>query len=306
MWANKVSYSLIIRILLLFLGMDARAAEPSDSVAVIRERLVPLTIAGATLYGGSLTGLHLLWYSDYERTSFHFFNDGKQWMQMDKVGHAMTGYYITELSNRSLRYAGVKNKTALLAGSLVSFSYLSAIEVFDGFSAQWGFSPGDFTANTLGIGLYAAQELTWSEQRLRLKWNHLPTSYPSYRPDVLGTSYAEQLLKDYNGQCYWLSTNPHHWFNAGRWPRWLNVALGYSADGMTGGTTNSFPNLAPGETPPNFVRTRQYYLSLDLDLNAIEARRNWFKAFRTVFGFVKIPAPAIGINGQGQLVGGIR
>lgn len=258
------------------------------------------------LYAGSLSGLYALWYSDYEKQPFHVFRDGKQWLQMDKVGHAMTGYYITLVSDRALRYSGVKQRTALLSGALVSFSYLGAIEVFDGFSAEWGFSPGDFAANTLGIALYTGQELLWEEQRIRMKFNHLPSPYPKYRPELLGASYAEQLLKDYNGQCYWLSTNPHHWTDAGRWPKWLNLALGYSADGMTGGTRNEFPNLAPTEPRPEFQRTRQFYLSLDLDLHAIEARRNWFRAVQSVFGFIKIPAPAIGINSQGKLIGGVR
>lgn len=306
MRACKVPYLLFISALLLFYGVDGRASSFTDSSAVIRKRLLPLSLTGAALYGGSLTGLHILWYRDYEQQAFHIFNDGQQWLQMDKVGHAMTGYYITLVSDRSLRYSGVPKTTALLTGSLVSFTYLGAIEVFDGFSAEWGFSPGDMVANTAGIALYTAQELLWDTQRLRMKFNHLPTKYPAYRPDVLGSNYAEQLLKDYNGQCYWLSTNPHQWFNAGRWPRWLNVAFGYSADGMTGGNENSFPNLAPGEAAPNFTRTREFYLSLDLDLHGIKARSNWFKALRSVFGFVKIPAPAVGINSRGQLIGGIR
>ena len=306
MWANKVSYSLIISFFLLHFGMDGRAAEPADSSSVVPQRLIPLSITGAVIYTGSLTGLHFLWYSDFEKQPFHFFNDNDQWLQMDKVGHAMSGYYITELSDRSLRYSGVKKNTALLTGSLVSFTYLSAIEVFDGFSAQWGFSTGDFFANTAGIALYTGQELIWNEQRLRMKFNHLPSPYPHYRPDLLGNSYAEQLLKDYNGQAYWLSTNPHNWGNAGNWPKWLNLAFGYSADGMTGGSVNEFPNLAAGAERPDFERTREFYLSLDLNLHAIEAKRNWFRAFRSLFGFIKLPAPAVGVNGQGRLIGGIR
>lgn len=280
-------------------------ADSSDH-SIRKSRLVPLSIGGAVLYTGSLAGLYSLWYSDYEQTRFHFFNDNDQWLQMDKVGHAMTAYYLTEVCDRSLQWSGVDQKQSILIGSAISFSYLGVIEVFDGFSAGWGFSTGDFIANGVGIGLYASQELLWDEQRVKMRFNFIPTSFAAYRPDVLGSTIAEQSLKDYNGQAYWLSTNPHAWMNAGTWPKWLNLAVGYSATGMTGGSENVFPNLLPGEAVPDFERKRQFYLSLDLDLHGIEAKRNWFKAFRSVFGFVKIPAPAIGFDSSGRVIGGIR
>ena len=270
------------------------------------KRLVPIAASGAGLYAGSLAGLYTLWYADYDKAPFHFFNDNDQWLQMDKVGHAMTAYYLTEVSDRSLRYAGVGRKKSIIIGSLVSFSYLGIIEVFDGFSAEWGFSTGDFFANTAGIAFYVGQEALWDEQRIQFRFNFLPSPYAAYRPDALGSSVLQQSLKDYNGQAYWLSSNPHAWLDAGRWPKWLNVAVGYSAAGMTGGTENSFPLLAPEDPLPDFTRRREFYLSVDLDLHGIEAKRNWFKVFRTVFGFVKVPAPAIGINSEGRVFGSIR
>lgn len=275
-------------------------------LGMVRERLVPLSAAGAVLYAGSLTGLYVLWYADHEQTRFHFFNDNDQWLQMDKVGHAMTAYYLTEVSDRALMYSGVDRSTSLIVGSMVSFSYLGLIEVFDGFSAEWGFSVGDMAANVTGIALYTGQELLWRDQRVKLRYNFLPSPYSAYRPDVLGDGFLQQALKDYNGQAYWLSTNPHSWMDARQWPRWLNVAVGYSAAGMTGGSENLFPLLEPGAPVPDFNRRREFYLSVDLDLHGIEARRNWFKAFRSVFGFVKIPAPAIGFDSEGRLIGGIR
>ena len=47
-------------------------------------------IAGinAVAYGGTLIALNNAWYKDYPKTSFHTFNDSKEWLQMDKVGHA--------------------------------------------------------------------------------------------------------------------------------------------------------------------------------------------------------------------------
>jgi hypothetical protein len=282
------------------------AQSPRDTSTIVKSRLIPLTITGTTLYSGSLVVLSTQWYQGFERNAFHFFNDGDQWLQMDKVGHGLTAYYINELASRSLKYSGVKNKPALIIGASVSFSYLACIEVFDGFSSKWGFSVSDMIANTGGIVLYTGQELLWEEQRIRFKYNFLPSEFAAYRPDALGVGFWQQALKDYNGQAYWLSTNPHNWMDAGRWPKWLNVCVGYGASGMTGGRENSFPLLNSNETPPDFPRTRDFYLSLDLNLDGIPSKNKAFNAFRRVFSFVKIPAPAIGINSQGQVSATIR
>ena len=171
----------------------------------------------------------------------------------------------------------------------------------DGFSSGWGFSTGDMVANISGAGIFIAQEALWGEQRIKLKYNFLPSSYAQYRPDLLGESWIEQALKDYNGQAYWLTTNPNKWGLSDKWPRWLDLAFGYSASGMTGGFENQFPLLEQGTEEPSFDRVREYYLSLDIDLSEIPAKRNWFKVFRSFVGFIKIPAPAIGVNSNGKI-----
>lgn len=290
------------------LAQMAFEENPTDSAqySIRKERLIPIASTGTLLYGGSMVVLYNTWYRDFEQQPFTFFNDNDQWLQMDKIGHAMTAYTITEISDRALRYSGLHPKTSIAIGSAVSLSYLGMIEVFDGFSAGWGFSVGDMAANIAGVGFYVGQECLWDEQRIRMKFNFLPSPYAAYRPDALGSTLLEQSLKDYNGQAYWLSSNPHHWMDAGRWPKWLNFAFGYSARGMTGGSENRFPLLPEGTPEPDLSREREFYLSFDIDLYGIEAKRNWFKAFRTVFGFVKVPAPAIGITSNGDFIGGVR
>jgi hypothetical protein len=37
--------------------------------------------------------------------------------------------------------------------------FLTIVEVFDGFSAEWGASTGDLIANATGTALYVSQEL---------------------------------------------------------------------------------------------------------------------------------------------------
>ncbi len=242
---------------------------------------------------GSLTiaGLNQLWYKDYPRSSFHWFNDNREWMQMDKLGHAATSYYMGKLMADALRWTGLEHRKSAIYGGVVGLGFLSAVEYLDGRSAQWGASFGDITANFSGALFFIGQELTWQEQRIILKYSGHFSPYAQYRPNVLGNSWNERLLKDYNGQTYWLSVNIKSFAGSDSVvPSWLNIALGYSADGMTGGKQNvRFDNK--GNPIPSFERQRQYFLSLDIDLTKIKTRSTTLNTLLNAFGFVKFPMP---------------
>ena len=266
---------------------------PGPSANTIKRRLWLVAGTEAALYGGSLVGLNELWYKDYPRSSFHFFNDNSEWMQMDKLGHFTTAYYIGRVGIRLLKWSGVARKKAIWYGGMLGSVYQSTIEMLDGYSSEWGFSLGDFAANTTGSFLVIGQELAWNEQRIVLKYSFRPTKFANYRPNLLGNNLQENMLKDYNGQTYWLSVNPSSFMcKETKFPKWLNVAVGYGANGMTGAKQNP-PYFDSSGKQVYFERYRQYYLSLDVDLTRIKTRS---KFLRTVFysvGFIKIPAPSI-------------
>ncbi|MGL4599425.1 MAG: DUF2279 domain-containing protein, partial [Bacteroidia bacterium] len=219
---------------------------------------------------------------------------------MDKAGHAVTAYTLGRYGIGLMKWAGASRKRNVVYGGLLGFAYLGVVEVFDGFSSGWGFSSGDLLANTLGTGFVIGQELLWNEQRISLKYNFRKSKYAYYRPSLLGKSVAEQWLKDYNGQIYWLSFNLASFFSEQtKIPAWLNLAVGYGANGMTGGHTNpSF--IKPDGTALTFARYRQYYLSVDVDLTKLPIESPFWKAFVGTFGFLKIPAPALVLE-QGRL-----
>lgn len=254
----------------------------------------------AGLYAGSITALSTLWYSNYAQTSFHSFDDNAEWLQMDKAGHVMTAYYISRTGINLFKWSGVERKKATWYGGAVGLIYQSTIEVLDGFSSQWGFSVGDFTANVLGSALATGQELAWDEQRITLKYSFHQTKYPQYRPNMLGSNLSEQLIKDYNGQTYWLSANISSFLSKEtKFPKWLNIAVGYSAEGMTGAVFN--PPFDPnGYLAPTFDRYRKVYVSLDADLTRIKTRSHFLKTVFNVIGFIKIPAPALEFSEKGM------
>ena len=260
----------------------------------------------AILYGSSLVGLNELWYKDYPRSSFHFFNDDDEWLQMDKAGHMTTSYYVGRVGVGLLKWSGVDRKKAIWYGGMLGSVYQNTIEVLDGYSSEWGFSIGDFSANTAGSLLCVGEELAWNEQRIVLKYSFQQSEYAKYRPGELGNGLQENWLKDYNGQTYWLSVNPSSFMRKEtKFPKWLNVAFGYGAEGMTGGSFNP-PYIDANGNQIYFKRYRQYYLSLDVDLTRIKTKSKFVNTVFYSIGYLKIPAPSVEFsNGKikGNLIG---
>ena len=267
----------------------------SDSNKVNKARLKGVIITESALFAGSMTGLYALWYKDYPMNGFHFINDNGEWQQMDKLGHATTSYYVGKIGYEALKWSGVKEKQAIWYGGLYGSAYLLTIEILDGFSAEWGFSLGDFSANTFGSALFISQQLAWHEQRVMLKYSSHTTDYAQYRPDLLGSNLPQRILKDYNGCTFWLSGNIYSFLpkNSG-FPKWLNVAIGYGAEGMIGGHSN--PLVYKGNTMPSFERYRQFYLSLDIDLTRIPTKSKTLDLIFDLIGFIKIPLPTLEYN----------
>lgn len=288
----------------LFFVPAASVLGQNDSVhsvnanLVNKKKLTAVVAGGSALYAAGMTGLYTIWYKDYPQSSFHFFNDSKEWMQVDKAGHGTTAYFVSYLGYESLRYSGLDNSRSALLGGLSSWLFLTTIEVFDGFSAQWGASVSDLAANTLGCALFTSQQLVWKEQKVLLKWSYHQTRFPTYRPDLLGNGFAERMLKDYNGQTYWISVNMKSFMHEGSgFPAWLNIAFGFGAEGMTGASKNSMTYL--GKEIPSFDRYRQFYIGPDLDLTRIKTRSVVINSIFKTFGFIRLPLPVIEINNHG-------
>src|SRR5215210_1589023 len=208
-----------------------------------RKRVKLIAISNIIGYGSVMAGLYSDWYRNYPQTKFHFFNDNNEWKQVDKAGHAYSAYVESSGSMELWRWTGMKRKQRIWIGGLSGIAYQTMIETLDGFSSKWGWSWGDFGANVFGSGLLISQELAWDKQRIRLKFSSHKQSYGladlSSRADKLfGKSFSERMIKDYNAQTYWLSANLKSFMPTSYLPSWLNVAVGYGAEGMFGAVSN--------------------------------------------------------------------
>lgn len=278
-------------ILFLFLLVNTLLFAQNDSIHTKRLKIV---IATETIgYAVSMTGLYSLWYKDVPSSSFHLFNDNKEWLQMDKIGHGVTAYYVGFAGYEALKWSGVSEKKSVWYGGTLGLFFLTSVEVFDGYSSAWGFSWGDVAVNTAGSGFFIAQQLAWKEQRILLKYSFHRSPYWEKRPNLLGENLAQNLIKDYNGQTYWMSANIASFLNSDtKFPKWLNLAVGYGAKGMLGAFNN---NLFP-----EIKRERQYYLSLDVDLTKIKSKSKFATTMLGAFGFLKFPLPTVEFNSGGS------
>ncbi|WP_298551715.1 DUF2279 domain-containing protein [uncultured Algibacter sp.] len=267
---------------------------PSDTLNKPRRNAV--VISEVSLGAITLVGLNQLWYADFKRSNFHTTNDNNEWLQMDKMGHVFASYQLGKHGAQLLNWSGVSKRDQLLYGATLGFAFLTAVEVLDGYSSEWGFSWGDVLANGAGSSLYIGQELLWKEQRIALKYSFHQTKYAKQRPDKLGKNLLEQILKDYNGQTYWLSANLHAFFKESKIPKWLNVAVGFGAEGMLTGLKD-----VDNQVLTTNQRYRQYYLSFDLNLNAIRTNSKLLKSIFDVVNMIKIPFPTIEFNKNGAV-----
>lgn len=304
--------------------------EPADSLH--RPRLWAAVGTGTVAYGAAMVVLHRSWYANYPSRQFHSFNDLGEWNQMDKMGHWLMSYNESRWLYAGARWAGIKPRTSAWLGFAGGQLIMTSLEAFDGFSSQWGFSWSDMGANLLGSSLFLAQQLGWGEQRITMKMSAWPVSHPTEqvlpaspvgsdgwttlqrRSDALyGTGLVNLFMKDYNALTVWVSANPRSFLPDDRatWlPRWLNVAVGMGAENIYVGKGYEWKGNRNCEGPDcdiyrldphQYPRTRQFFLSVDVDLTRLGLRSRFWRTVAGAINIIKIPAPTLEFTDQGRV-----
>ncbi|WP_247235481.1 DUF2279 domain-containing protein [Telluribacter sp. SYSU D00476] len=289
---GRLGWLLVLFAALLLSATSAFAFE-SDSLTRIqkRNRQIGVITGFAAGYTTSLILLHNAWYEqDEPRSTFYFHDDLHHWKQVDKAGHFWTAFHQSRAGVDVLKWSGVPDKKALLYGSLVGVVLQTPIEIFDGYSETYGASLSDMGANTLGSAAVWAQYHLWNEVRIMPKFSFHKTNIETGRVMEVGDHYFEQMLKDYNGQTYWLAADLSAFLPKGnRFPKWLNIAVGYGASEMAAATTAENRRLG-------YDAYRRYYLTLDLNLMNIKTRSKVLKTVFNVISAFHLPAPALEYN----------
>jgi hypothetical protein len=104
----------------------------------------------------------------------------------------------------------------------------------------------------------------------------------------LGSTFPEKLLKDYNAQSYWLSASPGAFMKDSKFPKWLQLSVGYSADAKLKGDENFY--TLDGFT---YEAKREWALSLDIDWSKLPVKKPWLRKSLGVLNAVKLPFPSV-------------
>ena len=252
-------------------------------------RIRTVIIGEIALTAVATSALYFLWYKGFKHSRFHFFNDNSEWLSMDKVGHATSAYNIAAGQYDVMRWSGVDNKKASIIAGLSALGYMSILEVLDGFSDKWGFSKGDMLANLTGSGVFVAQQMLWQQQRIQMRVSFHSSIFAKYNPSEFGTNWRQRLMKDYNGQTYWLSFNISSFLPAGNnFPRWITGDVGYGAEGMIGARSN--PAFIDSMAIPSFQRYRKFYLGVSGEFKKPGKEHIPFPLWGNIFRY---PSPAV-------------
>lgn len=247
----------------------------------------------AAIWTGSLIAFQPVWYEGKGREPFHFFDDSREWLGMDKIGHVYSAFHLSETVKNLFVANRYSENSAVWIGAAAASAYMTSLEILDGYGTGWGFSWSDVAANTLGSALFLVDERYDCKVDWQLKWWFSPSPFASYNPSVLGSTLPQQVLKDYNGQSYWLTWRPSE-LNATFWPKWIGVSFGYSISEKILGSPN---HVIINQTQLNAYS--QYYLSLDLLPDGFQLKKKWLKVVTFPLQWIKIPFPGIEFSKHG-------
>jgi hypothetical protein len=257
-----------------------------------KKNITMITATSAAAVVGTYTTLGYFWYANQPKSNFHFFNDNQEWMQMDKLGHAMSAFAISETAVKTLSSVGVHRQKSIWIGSAVGLVFQTPIEIFDGYMKNYGASWGDEIANITGSGLVLGQYLLWNDIRIHPKFIYHKSNFPELSPQkgLLGNHWSNYWLKDYNGQTYWLSFDIHKFLkHDNKFPKWLNIAIGTGASNMLRAQFEDNEQL-------NYTPYRRYFIAFDLNLQAIKSKSKIVNACLHTLNYIRIPLPTIEYN----------
>ncbi len=229
------------------------------------------------------------------RGDFHFVEDGKYAMYIDKAGHFYGTFLSSYVLSQTLLECGFSYNWANAIGCFLGLGYTTYVEVLDGFSKDWGFCPSDFYADVGGALFYLAYSYVPFFQNFTPKFMYLPPRWfnsKSRKP-------SSMFIDDYSAHTFWISINVHNLLPEKvkkYYPRWLDISVGFAVRNLCD-PLNPENKCNPQVSEPVYPYVwgnRKLIVALDFDLVKLlpdgSPFCNWLKQS---FNFFKLPSPAI-------------
>jgi len=259
----------------------------------------------ALLFGTSVAAIFIVQHQMQQNTiwketgPFRILEDWQWTWGLDKAGHFFGGYATSYFFTEILLGIGFSWELGTITGAALGLLYTSYVEVLDGFSKDFGFSPTDFYADFAGAGFHLLQYYIPVLQNFNPKFMYV-------NPAWIGEKHRmphDSFIDDYSAQTFWLSVNVHNLLPEKAkpfWPDWLELTLGYGV----------FSLCAPGSgcntdisIPFSDAAYGNRSLLIGLDYNLVKLLPdggsfwNWVK--QSINMFRLLPAPALQISDRG-------
>lgn len=153
---------------------------------------------------------------------------------LDKGAHFYMTYIPSYLTSELFMECGMSYDASAIWGAITGLAYLSYIEINDGHSYNFGFSPSDFGADILGSGFFLAQHYSPFLQNFTPKFEYVVPSWigQQHRDDPGGKPNPNLIfIDDYSTHTWWMSVNVHNLLPEkiqNYWPSWLELSFGYA------------------------------------------------------------------------------
>jgi hypothetical protein len=263
----------LIFVLLLLLTTDFSAQHAADtSINKIKLYSIMGITAGGFIYGHAF--LNDLWWKG-RKTAFHFNfeQDWKYSLGADKIGHFYFPYLVGNVYSRLFQWSGVEEEESYYYAASLALLYQTYIEIRDGYSEQYGFSWGDYSANIFG----AAYPVLQYHYDLLNNFNFKISFYPSTR--FRNNSHGS-IIDDYESTYHWLSINVKNLLSSSAseyYPAFINLAVGHSVKQL------------------DSQGTHELYIALDWNFEALPGDIWLLKFLKTLVNFYHFPSPAVRI-----------
>ncbi|MCF8268122.1 MAG: YfiM family protein [Ignavibacteriales bacterium] len=232
-------------------------------------------ISAATTAGviAGITSQENMWWKG-ERSAFYI-NNNQDWtyaLGSDKFGHFYFSYLVSDIYGDLFKWAGIDEPRNKYYAAGLAFCYQTYTEIRDGFSKDYGFSPGDFTANLIGA--------SWPILSHRYAFLDYFVFKISYHPSERFRNNSNRyIIDDYESTYNWVSFRINNILPdqiEKYYPDFLMLTIGHNVAGLA------------TENPHHIL-----FAGFDIDFEAIPVNLGIFNPVKKLLNYYKIPLPLL-------------
>lgn len=285
-----------------FMFADTRRYLIDGSLPLKTTKIKPISVS---IFGASLTGLFIVQHEMQQSTiwknvgPFHFTEDYQYSLGADKFGHFYGTYMPSYFMSQVFMSTGFGYDLSHVLGGTLGLLYTSYVEILDGYSKDFGFSPSDWYADFAGASFFVAQHFVPVLQNFQPKFMYVKPSWIGEK----NRREAESFIDDYSAQTFWMSINIHNLLPKkikAYWPDFLELTVGYGVFSLCTPSWNGLP-CDPGVSEPvSEAAWGNRTLLIGLDYNLVKLLPdggsfwNWLKQSLNQFKILPSPTLAIG------------